>query len=475
MWNRLWKPLWQSTRRRATGGGDRRASWRDHVYTVLMSVFLALIVWVFAIYQENPPVRRQIEGIPIEIRGLEEGLQTLQDLSKRTVTVTIRAPQRVVETLQADDFQAFIDLTGRGPGTHDVAVQVQSLIPDVEILDVQPRQLRVQIERVVSKSVPVRVDIMDLPATGYDWQTPLVEPMTVTVRGPETLVADVRAAVAEVYLRGAKTQVEITRPLQARNAQEQPVERVTLEPAIARIVVPITQLPGRKEVAVLVQIEGQPAPGYRIASVKTEPSTVVLTGRPDVLRNVPGYVETPPLSIDGATSEIRQRLPLLLPEGVSVTGDPSVLVTVLIEPIQSSLTVKARPTVQGLGPDMKATVSLEQVDVILSGSLPRLEELSPDDVQVILDLSGLLPGSHVVTPKVVVPEGIQVEGVLPPAIEVQIEFTATPPAPPPGGQPPPPGETPGAQGSSLPPQGTETPTPAAAPGGTLPPEPTPTP
>jgi hypothetical protein len=39
---------------------------------------------------------------------------------------------------------------------------------------------------------------------------------------------------------------------------------------------------------------------------------------------------------------------------------------------------------------------------------------------VFLDLSGLLPGTHVVTPRVVLPDGISAEGVLPETAEVVI-------------------------------------------------------
>ena len=44
---------------------------------------------------------------------------------------------------------------------------------------------------------------------------------------------------------------------------------------------------------------------------------------------------------------------------------------------------------------------------------------------VILDLSGLLPGSHAVKPRVVLPPGIEEEGLLPETVEVVIVSTVT--------------------------------------------------
>ncbi|MBI3959549.1 MAG: hypothetical protein HY328_12140 [Chloroflexi bacterium] len=394
----------------------------ETLVTLLMSVALALIVWIFAVDQENPSVRGDFSTpIPIDVRGLNPELQTLQDLTQRTVTLNLRAPRRTWESLTANDFIAVIDLTPFQPGSHDVTVAVTGVNPDVEILGQQPRQLRVQIEKVITKTVPIQLDIVDTAAFGYDWQTPITEPERVEISGPETQVNQVQAAHAEVRLLGTKTQVERSQSLVARDGQNQPVDRVHIEPDTARIVVPVVQRPGRKEVAVLVQVEGQPAPSYRITSVKPEPATVILLGSADALRNVPGYVETDPLSIEGATSDVRERLPLNLPDNVLLLEEASVLVTVGISPIESSATVSRRPVVIGLSELLTATVSLSRVDILVSGALPRLDALGPSDVRVTLDLTGLVPGSHVVLPNVFTPEGIVVENVIPQAVEVVIE------------------------------------------------------
>lgn len=399
-----------------------RSNLRETLVTLLMSAALALIVWIFAVDQENPLQRANFSApIPIGVRGLNPELQTLQDLTQRSVVLTLRAPKRTWESLTANDFIASIDLTDRTPGNHDVPVVVDVVNPDVEILAQQPRQLRVQIENVISKTVPIQVDIVDTAAFGYDWQTPIVEPENVDISGPETQVNQVWAVHADVLLRGTKTQMESVQPLVARNGQNQPVDRIRIDPATARIVVPVVQRPGRKEVAVLVQVTGQPAPSYRITSVKPEPSTVILLGSADALRNAPGYVETASLSIEGATTDVRERLPLNLPENVSVLEEAGVFVTIGISPIESSATVSRRPLVIGLSELLTATVSLGRVDVLVSGALPKLDALGPTDVRVTLDLTGLVPGSHVVVPRVVTPEGIRVEGVIPQAIEVVVE------------------------------------------------------
>ena len=396
--------------------------------TVLLSVLLAFVVWFIAIDQENPMIREEYaEPILIEVRNMGPGLQSVQDLTNRTAVLTLRAPQRTLESLHVEDFFAIIDLANLTAGSHEVEVEITALNPDVEVIALEPRQLRVQLEPVISRFVPVEVEVMDSAAFGYDWQEPLSEPAEVEISGPRTLVTQVRSVIATVFLRNAKSQVEQVRPLIARNAQNLEVERVDVEPGTARIVVPVVQPPGFKEVVVRADVKGLPSPNYRLTGVNVEPQTVVLSGSPSALRDIPGFVETTTLDIEGATDDVRDRLALILPENVSTLQD-SVLVTVGVAPLESSLTVTRHPVVQGAGDDMRITVSLEEVEVIVSGPLPRLELLGPEEVRVLLDLTGLLPGSHLVEPAVVVPEGIVEQGVIPEAIEVLIESLITPTA-----------------------------------------------
>ena len=227
-------------------------------------------------------------------------------------------------------------------------------------------------------------------------------------------------AGAEVFLRNAKNQVERTEQLEPLNAQGQVVPRVTVSPPAVRVVVPVEEWPGRKEVAVRVSLEGQPAAGYRLNSVRVNPSTVVLLGNADVLSAVPGFVETETIALSSATSEIQRRLSLIVPEDVTVLEGDAVDVTVSITPIEGGTTVRQKPVIQGTGPGLEASVALDTVDVILSGPLPLLESLGADDVFVILDLTGLLPGVHTVAPRVIAPDQIRSEGVIPEQVEVVI-------------------------------------------------------
>lgn len=399
----------------------RLGALKPDVGTMIVSVVLALIVWWIAINQENPLLVQDFaERVPVSVIGIGNGMVTVEDLSDETVKLRLRAPRSSWDNLEVSDFRATLDLTGLEPGQHDVMVQVKSLDPQVSILDVQRPQLRVTLDRLSTKDVPVQVEIMDGTAFGYDAQPAIYNPLTVTVSGPDSQVQQVAKARTEVFLRGAKSQVERVQDVTPVDGQNQVIARVSTNPTIVQVVVPVEQWPGRKEVAVRVKLSGRPADGYRLSSVKVEPSTVVLQGEADVLAQVPGYVETEPLSLEGATSDLRKRLGLILPAGVSSYDGDTVVATAGITAIEGGVTVSQPLVQQGLGPGLLAESSLQDVDVILSGPVPLLDSLNQDDVFAILDLTGLISGTHAVKPKVVLPDGIQLEGVIPETVEVVI-------------------------------------------------------
>jgi YbbR domain-containing protein len=442
----------------------RLRSLLDQLGAILLSLLLAVVIWLIAMSQENP-LETKVFELPVTVRGLDAALQTVEDLSAQTARVTVRAPRDASENLGAEDFSVSIDLAGRQSGEHDVPVQVVVNDPRADITNINPPNLRLQLDPLLVEPKAVAVQVEDAPAFGYDALMPVVDPPTVTVSGPASQMDLVDRVVAPIELANAKSQVERTVEVQALNRQEQPVSGVTIEPSLVRVVVPVEQWPGRKEVAVRINLVGQPAAGYRLSTVRAEPSTVVLQGDSAALAEVAGYVETAPLDIDGATGDVRERLQLMLPAGVTAFDGNSMLALVSVAPIEGGSTVTVKPIVQGTGPGLEATVSPETVDVILSGPVPLLDALDPDDMFVILDLDGLLPGTHVVTPRVVLPEGIVEEGVLPETVEVVLSAMPGGTIPPPVESPRPPDASP-AQPAAEPtasPTATSTPTPTATP------------
>lgn len=399
----------------------RISSLFDHVGSLLLALILALIVWLIAINRENPTITQAFpEAIEIDVRGLAPDLDIVQNLNGESIRPTLQGPQSAWENLDINDITAYINLEGLQEGTHDVGIEIEILDPKVSMVDAGRSQLRITLDPVIVRSFPVGVRILENAATGYEWQSPVIEPMTVTVSGPATHVNEVANVEATISIYNAKQQVDESRPVQAQSQSNRTVTGVIITPASVRVIVPVSPRPGRKEVAVRPKLPGSPNAGYRLSAVKVEPSTIILSGANEDLTSVPGFIETEPITLTGAVADIQKWVSLVLPPGVSVLGTDRAFVTVSIAPLEGGATVQSKPILSSVGDGLNVTVALDAVDVILRGPLPILDELGEEDVQVILNLEGLVPGVHVITPEVILPEGISQEGLLPETVEVVI-------------------------------------------------------
>ena len=399
--------------------------WLAHnLGNILLSIGLAVVVWVIAENEANPNQENTFTAIPIGF--VNQPPDTVAyDASAVAVDVTLSAPETTLATLSARVISATLDLsaTTSGDGLYRVSVGVpESLRRTVRVVRVEPASISVKVEPRRSVHIPVEVSLVGEPPVGYRVGRIVMRPVTVTVTGPESWVGRVAQAAGEFSVQNASAPLSQTLALKPVDADGQTVPHVKLEPERAALNVNIEQLVGFANLAVKVELTGTQASGYRLLEVNVTPPNVTVQGAPSALAALPGFVETESIDITGAQADIDKEMPLDLPPEVALVGQQSVRVRVKIEPISGSLIVPIRPVTIGLQSGLAARVSPETVDVILQGALPVLETIVLEqDVRVILDLTDLGIGTHQIEPRIETPPGIVAQNILPPTVQVIIE------------------------------------------------------
>jgi hypothetical protein len=206
------------------------------------------------------------------------------------------------------------------------------------------------------------------------------------------------------------------------------IQGLDLEPDRVSVVQPITLKGGYRNLVVKVVTIGQVADGYRQTNITVTPPNVMLfSADPSLLDQLPGYVETEILDISEAIDDIETVLALNLPEGISVIGDDRVIVMVGVAAIEDSVTVSRDVEIIGLLPGLDAQVAPQQVDILIAGPIPDLENITPVDVRAVLDLSGLEIGTYQLAPVVeILPDNIYLQSISPETVEVIIQEQPTP-------------------------------------------------
>jgi YbbR domain-containing protein len=405
----------------------------ENIGLMLLAVIIAVVVWIAAEWDRDPIVENEYEQpISVRVRNVPSGIQ-LVDGWQQQVRVRLRAPQSVWDGLSPEDFDAVLnlspDLAPLEPGEFWVPVEVSLELDPAILLEVDPEFIRVELEALRERAVPVHIEVRGEPDLGYQAKAPTVVSATVTINGPASQVDRIIQAVASISLREARETVTDSVTLTPIDADGKRVSGVELDPEQVQVSVPVEPLPNVKEMSVTWKQLGQPAAGYHITNVGIEPPVVRVRGPVFVLRELPGLLETVPISIEGRTEDVVERLSLELPPGVSMfePPEPAVQVTIEIDPFFDSVTLTRTLTFQGLRSGLMAEASPEVVEVILFGPRPRLSALLPEDVRVVLDLSDLRLGDEAqLEPVVLPPEGTTVESVIPSVIQVRIVQAPTP-------------------------------------------------
>jgi YbbR domain-containing protein len=98
-------------------------------------------------------------------------------------------------------------------------------------------------------------------------------------------------------------------------------------------------------------------------------------------------------------------------------------VQVSVGPVTSAtgeLTLSVTPQVEGMAEGLSASLLPDVVDVTVSAALPVLSALSPESLDVTLDVTGLAAGVHEVPVAVTASPGVQILSLDPPTVQVTL-------------------------------------------------------
>lgn len=324
------------------------------------------------------------------------------------VAVTLTGPQSEVARLAQADIHPVPDLAQADLGRNDVqniALRVPLADPNI-MAKVDPPTVPVRIEKVVSRSLSVQVRFANDPPRGYQPGSPSLSSSEVRITGAQSLVASVAAVFAT--LRFGDTPIDISASADAVpvDASGAAVDGVLADPPTVQVGVPVLSTTSTRTVPVLWSLRGNVASGYWISRVTTDPIAVQVQGTPEKLAPV-DRVDTAVIDVSGLTGNRSYRVPLVLPDGVSLLQptDATVGVTVIqLSGTRPFPVVAVQPT--GVGAGLVAETDPTTVSVIVAGPSATLAALGTTDVVATVDASGKGPGSFPADVLLRVPPGV---------------------------------------------------------------------
>jgi len=284
--------------------------------TIFTAIVFAITVWIFAVTQADPTETRNYpQSIEIEVIGLDPNLMIVNDITQQ-VFLTIRAPSSILNQLENDInlINVTLDLTDLEAGVHTLTPQVSIDLSPAEVVRMNPATVFVMLDSMITDTYPIQVRMMGNPAIGFEVQTPELSEENVFISGPQSLVSAIDQVVAEINIVDVSDDIQRTVDLQALDADGFEIDGLTINPTSIQITIPVTQRGGYRTVVVRIITSGQIALGYRLTNIYSMPTTVTIySSDPNLIDAIPGFVETTPINLNGASENLEIQVALNLP------------------------------------------------------------------------------------------------------------------------------------------------------------------
>ena len=367
-------------------------------------------------------------NIPIQIVNAPGDVVVLSNPGAVT-RVTYVAPPDLRLRIDSSTFRASVDLDGVQPTGDRVSlnVTVTAVDPRIQVLDFEPRAIVLTLDRVGTKSVPIRAVLGAVPS-GLDTGVPTVDGTTATLTGPQSVVNLVTEVQARIVVDASGIDVNQLVTLLPVDSNGDELRPVDVKPTQVRVRVPVFTDRRSKTLPVTPNVVGTPAAGFEVASIQVDPTVVSVEGDANDLAGL-DRADTLPISVAGASSQVSQVVGLALPNGVQALGSGTVQVTIKLRPVTGTRTFEAGLVLVGTRPDLLYALSVDRVLVTIGGSTADLDRLSGVTLVLTADVTGLEPGTHSVAISANLATGLTLLGASPNPVEVIVSRPAASPGP----------------------------------------------
>lgn len=389
--------------------------WLNNVNVVrVVAVLIGILLWLVIRlnYDQitpggNNPIFQSdtIVDAKVTVRNLDEEQYYLSSLTPEAVNILVEGPTSALNRIPSSEYAIVADLSGLAEGTHEVTLIAENFPYGVSVM-LEPSTVSVTIERMETKQFDVVIETIGTPAEGLRAGVPVVNPARVHATVPEGRLNDIQSIRGQVNIQGATDTITREVKLEAYDSNGQLMNGVTISPSIVSVEVPIT--PPLRSVPLQVNLTGRLPGGLSVADVSTDIDYITIYGPQEVIDRIDFYEG---LTVDLSTITEDTTLTLEVPLNHQITN---------VEPSEVVVTIDVEPTVQrtfrevpirmfGETEDTEIELTSPEngtISITVGGAAQLVNRLSAGDVQVILDVSNITPGSYVLPLRVTLPKYI---------------------------------------------------------------------
>lgn len=409
---------------------------RSHLLRLLTAFVLALLTWGWVMQATDPISTTNYTEVEITQPELENDLVMVTNLPRGSIRV--EGPESEVAKINRSLLSLSLDTSEVDePGEYRLPIIVNA--PDTSNrVTVEPGTLLVQIDEMTSRVVPIQIEDTSNEDSTREVNNISTDVSQVTVSGPSSAVDRVESVVLPISI---DTHISTFSEYFTPYAVDENGQRVSEVNVLPGQILTRVELQSRGVlVTVIPDVQGQPADGYSIQQRTIIPTTILVEGPEEALDDLL-FVNTEPVDITGASQSVSSRVGVTgLPDGVTVVEPISGQIEVRVAIQDSSASTQSISNlpvnVLNVPSGYNAVIVPDTIDISVQGSVSNISSMTPDDITVVVDASGLDEGEHSLRPVVALPNnGVMSTGTNPETVTVILQPAEGTPEPEPEPEP----------------------------------------
>ena len=386
----------------------------------LLSLFLAIILWLYIAGGENPTVENFID-VSLTQTNLGKGLVIKE--FPTNVSVGIKGPKNIINNISSHQINGIVNFSEISKeGLYKLKVEVAPP-KKTQITRIIPSEIKIEIEKVLTKEVEIEYSLIGVPEKGYSLSNePQFNPSKAKLIGAQSVLENTKQIICAIDISGIKEDLSKKLQVKAIDINGNEIKEVKIEPDIVEVSIFLTRGYPEKQLTVKPKIIGKPAPGYYISEILSNPDEIKIFGNYSKISNIE-FLETIPIDVNGITKTLSVKVPPALEEGLNIVEGEVELIEVNIQ-VKEAIVQKTLKNIsvvpQNLSPFVSCEIEPAIVDITVEGKNILVDKLKADDIKTFVNFTDNFKVEQKVKVQVDLPEGISLIKAEPEEVTVLI-------------------------------------------------------
>ena len=394
-----------------------KMSLTNNIGLKFLAVLIALVLWLAIVNFNDPEKTITVSNIPISVTN--ESAITSRDMvynvkSEQYLNITVSGKRSIVSNLSAEDFRATASLKELSKVNSipvDVTTKNASLGRKITIVKQSAQTILVDVENVEEKDfTDLVVEYTGKVADGYVAGLSSMSTDEVTVKAPTSIIDKIKKVAVRCSLDGTNTNISKKCPVILYDKNDKEIKSDEIELSDKKIRVNVNVLRAKQvPISTINKDElGKPADGYVVDDVILSSDSITVYGSEESLDSIESLDIQDDIDVSDAKGDVTQNIDVTgkLPKGLSVSGESTITVKVLIKKLITRTFEydASEVSLNDLSSDLDVQLVTKKVKVTLQGEEEVISQLTKDDMAISADLGKVKEGTTTVHVDVAVPD-----------------------------------------------------------------------